>query len=110
MNVGLAKCHKSAPKLKSSWSAKRDTKVWQLTNFISYQMHGSFDQHEWFAGRLELNDAIPEWVRQDLLRRGYKLEYGARTSGPINAVMFDRVHGTMWGASSNHGEDYGIAW
>ena len=82
----------------------------EAPNFISYQMHSSFDQHEWFAGRLELNDAIPEWVRKDLLRRGYKLEYGARTSGPINAVMFDRVHGTMWGASSNHGEDYGIAW
>jgi gamma-glutamyltranspeptidase/glutathione hydrolase len=82
----------------------------EAPNFISYQMHDSFDQHEWFAGRLELNDAIPEWVRKDLLGRGYKLEYRERTSGPINAVMFDRVHGTMWGASSNHGEDYGIAW
>lgn len=82
----------------------------EAPNFISYQMHDSFDQHEWFAGRLELNDAIPEWVRKDLVGRGYKLEYRERTSGPINAVMFDRVHGTMWGASSNHGEDYGIAW
>jgi gamma-glutamyltranspeptidase/glutathione hydrolase len=82
----------------------------EAPNFISYQMHDSFDQHEWFAGRLELNDAIPEWVRKDLIGRGYKLEYRERTSGPINAVMFDRVHGTMWGASSNHGEDYGIAW
>jgi gamma-glutamyltranspeptidase/glutathione hydrolase len=82
----------------------------EAPNFISYQMHDSFDQHEWFAGRLELNDSIPEWVRKDLIGRGYKLEYRERTSGPINAVMFDRVHGTMWGASSNHGEDYGIAW
>ena len=30
--------------------------------------------------------------------------------GPINAILFDRKHGTMWGGSSNHGEDYGIAW
>ena len=33
-----------------------------------------------------------------------------RTSGPINAIMIDRAHGTFWGGSSNHGEDYGIAW
>jgi gamma-glutamyltranspeptidase/glutathione hydrolase len=49
-------------------------------------------------------------VRQDLARRGYRLEYERLTSGPINAIFFDRKHGTMWGGSSNHGEDYGIAW
>ncbi len=41
---------------------------------------------------------------------GYVLRFGSRTSGPINAIYFDREHGTMWGGSSNHGEDYGIAW
>jgi gamma-glutamyltranspeptidase/glutathione hydrolase len=41
---------------------------------------------------------------------GYDLEYASRTSGPINAIWFDREHGTMWGASSDYGEDYGIAW
>ena len=29
---------------------------------------------------------------------------------PINAILFDREHGTMWGGSSHNGEDYGIAW
>jgi gamma-glutamyltranspeptidase/glutathione hydrolase len=29
---------------------------------------------------------------------------------PINAILLDHEHGTMWGGSSNHGEDYGIAW
>ncbi|HZF15514.1 MAG TPA: gamma-glutamyltransferase [Steroidobacteraceae bacterium] len=82
----------------------------EAPNFTSYQMHDSFDQHERFNGRILINDSIPDWVRKDLVARGYKLEYGARTSGPINAVMFDFAHGTMWGASSNHGEDYGIAW
>jgi gamma-glutamyltranspeptidase/glutathione hydrolase len=24
--------------------------------------------------------------------------------------MFDAKHHTMWGGSSNNGEDYGIAW
>ena len=41
---------------------------------------------------------------------GYTLELEERTSGPINAILFDRAHRTMWGGSSNHGEDYGIAW
>ncbi len=41
---------------------------------------------------------------------GYTLEIAERTSGPINGIFFDRAHGTMWGASSNHGEDYGVAW
>jgi hypothetical protein len=30
--------------------------------------------------------------------------------GPINAIFFDWEHGSFWGGSSNHGEDYGIAW
>jgi gamma-glutamyltranspeptidase/glutathione hydrolase len=46
---------------------------------------------------------------------GYKVEigfYGSRdrTSGPINAIYFDWEHGTFQGGSSNHGDDYGIAW
>jgi gamma-glutamyltranspeptidase/glutathione hydrolase len=41
---------------------------------------------------------------------GYKLEPAAKTSGPINAIWLDRAHGTMWGGSSDHGEDYGIGW
>jgi gamma-glutamyltranspeptidase/glutathione hydrolase len=45
-----------------------------------------------------------------LRARGYKPEYGSRTSGPINAIQLDQEHGTLWGGSSNHGEDYGIAW
>ena len=24
--------------------------------------------------------------------------------------LFDREHGTMWGAASDFGEDYGVAW
>jgi len=49
-------------------------------------------------------------VKSALERMGYTLELEERTSGPINGILFDRLHGTMWGASSNHGEDYGIAW
>jgi gamma-glutamyltranspeptidase / glutathione hydrolase len=49
-------------------------------------------------------------VRRELKARGYKAEYGSRTSGPINAILLDHAHGTLWGGSSNHGEDYGVAW
>jgi len=82
----------------------------EAPNFISYQMHDSFGQHEIFPGRLLLNDSIPDWVRRELRERGYRPEFRSRTSGPINAIQIDLVHGTLWGASSNHGEDYGIAW
>jgi gamma-glutamyltranspeptidase/glutathione hydrolase len=82
----------------------------EAPNFTSYQMHDSFGGHETFPGKITLNDAIPDWVRRDLKARGYKAGYASRTSGPINAVMIDPVQKTFWGASSNHGEDYGIAW
>jgi gamma-glutamyltranspeptidase/glutathione hydrolase len=41
---------------------------------------------------------------------GYTLSFDERTSGPITAIWFDWMHKSMWGAASNHGEDYGIAW
>jgi gamma-glutamyltranspeptidase / glutathione hydrolase len=41
---------------------------------------------------------------------GFKLSFETRSSGPINAIYFDTKYKTMWGASSNHGEDYGIGW
>jgi gamma-glutamyltranspeptidase/glutathione hydrolase len=41
---------------------------------------------------------------------GYTLTFEERTSGPINAIFLDQEHGSMWGGSSNHGDDYGIAW
>lgn len=82
----------------------------EAPNFNSYQMRSSFGAHESRPGRLLLNDAVPPWVRSELRRMGYSLEFAGRTSGPINAIYFDREHGTMWGGSSNHGEDYGIAW
>jgi gamma-glutamyltranspeptidase/glutathione hydrolase len=41
---------------------------------------------------------------------GYRVETDERTSGPINAILFDHRHGTMWGGSSDFGEDYGVGW
>jgi gamma-glutamyltranspeptidase/glutathione hydrolase len=82
----------------------------EAANFNSYQMKSSFDKHESQPGRIVLNDAVPVWIRKELAARGYRMEFESRTSGPINAIELDHEHGTMWGGSSNHGEDYGIAW
>jgi gamma-glutamyltranspeptidase/glutathione hydrolase len=82
----------------------------EAANFTSYQMRSSFDQHPSQPGRLRLTESVPEWVRAELRSRGYTLDFVERNSGPINAIYFDREHGTLWGGSSNEGEDYGIAW
>lgn len=62
------------------------------------------------AGQILLSDQTPDWVRKELRRMGYTLSFESRTSGPINAIYFDAEHGSFWGGSSHHGEDYGIAW
>src|SRR5580658_651304 len=61
-------------------------------------------------GHILLNNETPPYVRRDLLRMGYVPTYGERTSGPINAILLDTKHGTLWGGSSNYGLDYGIGW
>lgn len=62
------------------------------------------------AGNLLLHSNTPDWVRKELRSMGYTLSFEDRTSGPINAIWFDWKHGSFWGGSSNHGEDYGIGW
>jgi len=61
-------------------------------------------------GNLLLHSNTSEWVRKELRQMGYVLSFDDRTSGPINAIWFDWKHGSFWGGSSNHGEDYGIGW
>jgi gamma-glutamyltranspeptidase / glutathione hydrolase len=82
----------------------------EAPSFKTYQMYSSFGDHEKKPGSLVLNEQMPPWTRNDLLNMGYKLEYQPRTSGPINAIFLDWKHGTLWGGSSNHGEDYGLGW
>jgi gamma-glutamyltranspeptidase/glutathione hydrolase len=82
----------------------------EAPNVNSYQMRSSFGAHESRPGRMTVASSLPEATRQALRQMGYTLEVAERTSGPINAIFFDRKHRTMWGGSSNHGEDYGIGW
>jgi gamma-glutamyltranspeptidase/glutathione hydrolase len=82
----------------------------EAANITSYQMRSSFGKHESLPGRIEVNTLTPPHVRRQLVEMGYRVTAGDRTSGPITAIWFDREHGTMWGAASDHGEDHGIAW
>ena len=82
----------------------------EAPNFNSYQMRASFGEHEIQPGRLLLADSTPPDVRAALTKMGYILVFEPRTSGPINAIYFDREHGSFWGGSSNYGDDYGVVW
>ncbi len=82
----------------------------EAANITSYQMQSSFGAHTAEPGRLVVREDVPGWVQDRLRNMGYDVETSKRTSGPITAIYFDRDHGTMWGAASDFGEDYGIAW
>lgn len=82
----------------------------EAANVETLQLRESFDEHATQPGRLDVNAATPPWVQDELRRMGYRLASRPITSGPLNAIWFDAQHGTMWGGSSHHGEDYGIAW
>ena len=82
----------------------------EAANMNTFQMRASFGAHEARPGRMLLAESVPDWIRNELRRMGYTLEFERRTSGPINAIFFDWKHGSFWGGSSDHGEDYGIGW
>lgn len=61
-------------------------------------------------GHILLDKKTPEKDIEQLKKMGYTPALGTRTSGPINAIFIDTEHGSLWGGSSNNGEDYGIGW
>ena len=62
------------------------------------------------SGSLLLDKNTAPAIIEQLKKMGYSIQFGDRTSGPINAIYFDQQHNTLWGGSSNNGEDYGIGW
>jgi gamma-glutamyltranspeptidase/glutathione hydrolase len=82
----------------------------EAPNINSFQLLSSFGAHETRPGRLLVATSLPERTREALRALGYTLESSVRTSGPINAILIDARHRTLWGGSSNHGEDYGVGW
>ena len=82
----------------------------EAPNINSFQMRSSFGYHENRSGDLLLHDSTPSFIRKELRKKGYKLQFRSKTSGPINAIYFDKINKTFQGGSSDFGEDYGIAW
>ncbi|MCD4747752.1 MAG: gamma-glutamyltransferase, partial [Thermoanaerobaculales bacterium] len=82
----------------------------EAANITSYQMQSSFGDHQSEPGRLVVRDDLAPEVQEQLEKMGYRVETRERTSGPITAIAFDPKNGTMAGAASDFGEDYGIAW
>ena len=84
----------------------------EAPNINTYQFYLSLggEDRKPKPGNILLHQSTPPYVRKELINMGYKLSFEERTSGPINAIFFDWKHGSFWGGSSNHGEDYGIGW
>ncbi len=84
----------------------------EAPNVNTYQYYLSLgdDDRKPKPGQILLQEGTPSYVRKELRNMGYRLIFDDRTSGPINAIFFDWEHGSFWGGSSNHGEDYGIGW
>lgn len=84
----------------------------EAPNINTYQYYLSLGGEDRLPkpGYLLIHTDTPPYVQKELLLMGYKLSTDDRTSGPINAIYFDWKHGSFWGGSSNHGEDYGIGW
>ena len=84
----------------------------EAPNINTYQFYLSLggEDRKPKPGQILLQQDTPPWVRKELQQMGYRMIFDDRTSGPINAIYFDWKHGTFWGGSSNHGEDYGIGW
>jgi gamma-glutamyltranspeptidase / glutathione hydrolase len=82
----------------------------EAPNINSFQLRNSFDDHSSRPGQMLVSWALGRDVVERLGRMGYSFVLSERTSGPITAIWFDRERGSMWGAVSNHGEDYGIGW
>ena len=82
----------------------------EAANIESFQLHSSFDDHGSQPGRLVVRSDVSSWVRAELDKMGYRVERLVKTSGPITAILIDPQRGTLQGAASDHGEDYGIAW
>ncbi len=81
------------------------------TNQLWLSLGGSkLDDRRPRPGSILLPNTTKDNIRKELIQKGYQLSFGDRTSGPINAIYIDVKHGSLWGGSSNNGEDYGIGW
>ncbi|MDT8438691.1 MAG: gamma-glutamyltransferase [Wenzhouxiangellaceae bacterium] len=76
-----------------------------------HQMQSSFGAHQAEPGRIQLprNHVTPHTLAA-LREMGYDVELVERVYNPTTAIWFDHERGTLQGAASDYGDDYGIAW
>lgn len=79
-------------------------------HILSYGMQSSFGAHQAEPGRIQVSPLVSAYSREQLKKMGYQVELVERTYNPTTAIWFDHEHGTMHGAASDYGDDYGIAW
>ncbi len=79
-------------------------------NILGYQMQSSFGAHQAEPGRIEVTAMVAPFTIAELKRMGYDVDVVERTYNPTTAIWFDHELGTMHGAASDYGDDYGIAW
>jgi len=79
-------------------------------NILGYQMQSSFGAHQAEPGRVEVTPMVAPFTIAELQRMGYEVDVVERTYNPTTAIWFDQELGTMHGAASDYGDDYGIAW
>ena len=83
----------------------------EAANVNSYQMQNSFGDHTSEPGRLVVRNDTPAWVQSRA--RGHGLSASKGGSAPrARSTRSSSIarNGSLWGGSSDFGEDYGIAW
>jgi gamma-glutamyltranspeptidase len=54
----------------------------EAANITSYQMRSSFGKHDSQPGRVTLNEEVPSWVRRELRRMDYTLDFARKPQAP----------------------------
>ncbi|MBI3979957.1 MAG: gamma-glutamyltransferase family protein [Chloroflexi bacterium] len=73
----------------------------------------SFWPHTYPPGKLQVEEGIPPAVRDDLSRRGHRIEVlpsWTEEGCGVNAIQVDRAHGTLVGGADPRRECYAIGW
>lgn len=77
---------------------------WSTTSFPASEF-----PHTMYPGHLPLEDRIPEHVRDELERRGHKVDLqGAWTLGATSAIVIDQ--GVLSAGADPRGDGYALAW
>ncbi len=79
---------------------------WSTTSFPASDF-----PHTMYPGEMSVESRIPEDVREDLIKRGHKLNVvGPWTLGATSAVVIDPETGLLSAGADPRGDNYALAW